>query len=195
MRRKRTRLDHHLGDQELFAEKKLFDLGPHYDFVSVRAGIQDFTSDFRGFMAILEAPDVRLFGTLKSSRIEYNVAAFDTLEKDTNSGFNELHRRHQQVYIANVYIQDFLKPGYTQSFSFHANDDRGRRHYDTNGFLVRPAPIGLIGTNEVKAYYLGWAGSGHLGRWNVSHAFYQALGHETANPIAAQRIDINARGT
>jgi carboxypeptidase family protein len=193
VRRKNTRLDHHLGIQELFVEKKLFDLGHHYDFLSVRAGIQELTSDFRGFMAVLEAPGVRVFGTLKSSRIEYNAAIFDALEKDTNSGFNELNRRHQQIYIANVYIQDFLTPGYTQSFSFHANDDRGELHYDTNGFLVRPAPIGVIGTNEVKAYYLGWAGNGHIGRWNVSHAFYQAFGHETNNPIAAQPIDINAQ--
>jgi hypothetical protein len=37
------------------------------------------------------------------------------------------------------------------------------------------------------------AGNGHVGRWNVSHAFYQALGHETNNPIAAQRVDINAQ--
>src|SRR5205807_4762108 len=96
-------------------------------------------------------------------------------------------------YVANVYIQDFLASGYTQSFSFHANDDRGRRRYDRNGFLVRPAPIGVIGTNEVQAYYLGWAGNGHAGRWNVSHAFYQALGHESNNPIAAQRVDINAQ--
>jgi hypothetical protein len=193
VRRKDTRLDHHLGIQELFGEKKLFDIGHHYDFLSVRAGIQEFTSDFRGFMAVLEAPGVRVFGTLKSSRIEYNAAIFDTLEKDTNSGFNEPHRRHQQVYIANVYIQDFLTPGYTQSFSFHANDDRGELHYDTNGFLVRPAPIGVIGTNEVKAYYIGESGNGHVGRWNLSHAFYQALGHETNNPIAAQPLEVNAQ--
>ena len=193
VRRQDTRLDHHLGVQELFGEKKLFDIGHHYDFISVRAGIQEFTSDFRGFMAVLEAPGVRVFGTLDSSRIEYNLAVFDTLEKDTNSGFNEMHRRHQQIYIANVYVQDFLKPGYTQSFSFHANDDRGELHYDTNGFLVRPAPIGVIGTNEVQAYYLGESGNGHLGRWNVSHAFYQALGHESNNPIAAQKVDVNAQ--
>jgi hypothetical protein len=193
VRRKDTRLDHHLGIQEAFVEKKLFDIGTHYDFLSVRAGVQEFTSDFRGFMAVLEAPGVRVFGTARSSRIEYNAAIFDTLEKDTNSGFNEPHRRHQQVYVANVYIQDFLTPGYTQSFSFHANDDRGELHYDTNGFLVRPAPIGVIGTNQVQAYYLGWAGNGHIGRWNVSHAFYQALGHETNNPIAARPVDVNAQ--
>jgi hypothetical protein len=193
VRRKDTRLDHHVGLQEAFVEKKLFDTSHHYDFLSVRAGIQEFTSDFRGFLSVLEAPGVRVFGTLKSSRIEYNAAAFDLLEKDTNSGFNELHRRRAQVYIGNVYIQDFGFPGYTQSFSVHANRDDGELHYDRNGGLVRPAPIGVIGTNEVHSYYLGMAGNGHIGRVNVSHAFYQALGHESNNPIAAQRVDINAQ--
>lgn len=193
VRRGDTRLDHHLGLQEAFGEKKLFDVGHQYDFVSIRAGIQEFTSDFRGFMAVLEAPGVRLFGTLKSSRIEYNVAAFDLLEKDTNSGFNELNRRKSTVYIANTYIQDFLTPGYTQEFSFHANRDDGGLHYDKNGFLVRPAPIGVIAQNDIQAYYVGEAGNGHIGRINVSHAFYQAFGHESFNPIAAQRQDVNAQ--
>lgn len=193
VRRNDTRLDHHIGLQEAFVEKKLLDTSRHYDFLSVRAGIQEFTSDFRGFLSVLEAPGVRVFGTLKSSRIEYNVAAFDLLEKDTNSGFNELHRRRAQVYIGNVYIQDFWVPGYTQSFSFHANRDDGELHYDRNGSLVRPAPLGVIGTNEVHSYYLGMAGNGHIGRINVSHAFYQTLGHESNNPIAAQPVDINAQ--
>ena len=193
VRRQDTRLDHHLGIQEAFAEKKLFDTSHAFDFVSVRAGIQEFTSDFRGFVSVLEAPGVRIFGTLKSSRVEYNAGAFDLLEKDTNSGLNEFHRRHAQVYAGNLYVQDFLSPGYTQSFSIHANRDDGGTHYDTNGFLVRPAPIGVIARNRVRSYYLGWAGNGHIGRWNISHAFYQALGHETSNPIAAQRIAINAQ--
>lgn len=193
VRRETNRLDHHIGLQEAFGEVKLFDINSTYDFVSVRAGIQEFSSDFRGFVAVLEAPGVRLFGTLASSRIEFNAAFFDLLEKETNSGFNEWKRRKQQVYIGNVYIQDFLTPGYTTEFSVHVNRDRGRLHYDRNGFLVRPAPIGLIGLNQVEAYYLGWAGNGHIGRWNISHAFYQALGRETANAIAAQRVDINAQ--
>jgi len=193
VRRGGTRLDHHLGLQEAFGEKKLFDIGHQYDFVSIRAGIQEFTSDFRGFMAVLEAPGVRVFGTLKSSRIEYNIAAFDLLEKDTNSGFNELNRRKSLVYVANTYIQDFLTPGYTQEFSVHANRDYGQLHYDRNGFLVRPTPVGVIASNDVHAYYLGEAGNGHIGRINVSQAFYQALGHESFNPIAAQRQDVNAQ--
>ena len=43
VRRKDTRLDHHLGIQEAFVEKKLFDISLDYDFISVRAGIQEFT--------------------------------------------------------------------------------------------------------------------------------------------------------
>ena len=149
-------------------------------------------------MAVLEAPGVRLFGTLKSSRIEYNLAAFDLLEKDTNSGFNELNfnqlnRRHQQVYIGNVYIQDFLTPGHTLELSFHANRDHGELHFDRNGFLVRPQPIGIFTLNDVRAYYIGAANNGHIGRWNVSTAFYQALGSESANAISTQPVDINAQ--
>lgn len=193
VRRRSNRLAHHIGLQEAFAELKLADLSPKFDFLSVRAGIQEFSSDFRGFISVLEAPGVRLFGTLADSRIEYNGAFFDLLEKETNSVFNEWKRRDQQVWIANVYIQDFLTLGYTTSFSFHRNIDHGHEHYDHNGFLVRPAPIGLITENEIDAYYLGWAGNGHIGRLNISHAFYQVLGHETTNPIAAQRVDINAQ--
>lgn len=193
VRRRSNRLDGHVGLQEAFGEVKLADLSTNYDFVSVRAGIQEFSSDFRGFLSVLEAPGVRVFGTLRSGRIEYNAAFFDLFEKDTNSGFNEWERRKQQVWIGNVYVQDFIVPGYTTEFSVHRNHDRGELHYDTNGFLVRPAPIGVIADNEVDAYYLGWAGNGHIGRFNVSHAFYQALGHETFNPIAAQRVDVNAQ--
>ena len=191
VRRRSNRLSHHIGLQEAFGEVKIADLSPNYDFVSVRAGIQEFSSDFRGFIAVLEAPGIRAFGTFANSRIEYNAAFFDLLEKETNSGFNEWKRRDQQVWIANTYIQDSFKPGYTTSFSFHANRDHGHAHYDHNGFLVRPSPIGVIVENEIEAYYLGWAGNGHLGRWNISHAFYQAFGHETFNPISAQPVDIN----
>jgi hypothetical protein len=192
------RFDTHLGIQEAFVEAKLHDLSPNYDFVSVRAGIQQFTSDFRGFLFSEEQPGVRLFGNLRSNRIAYNLAWFYFLEKNTNSGLNTFQNRGQQVYVANVYVQDFLAKGYTHEFSFHLNRDNGGLHYDDNGFLVRPAPIGgvvngTIRTHDIQAYYLGWASNGHIGRLNVSHAFYQALGHDTFNAIAGRRVDINAR--
>ncbi len=193
-----NRFDTHAGLQESFVEAKIHDLSPNFDFMSVRAGIQQFVSDFRGFIFAEEQPGLRLFGNLRSNRINYNLAWFYFLEKNTNSGLNTFARRHQQVYVGNIYIQDFFAKGYTTEFSFHYNRDDPSIHFDDNGFLVRPSPIGLA-VNEgilqhgIRAYYLGWASNGHIGRLNVSHAFYQALGHDTLNPIAGRRVDIDGR--
>ena len=193
-----NRFDEYVGIQEAFVEAKLRDLSPNYDFVSVRAGIQQFNSDFRGFLFSEEQPGIRFFGTLRSNRINYNAAWFYFLEKNTNSGLNTFEKRDQQVYVANVYFQDFFRKGFTNEFSFHYNRDDPSIHFDDNGFLVRPAPIGLVVGDGVlphgiRAYYLGWTSNGHVGRLNVSHAFYQALGHDTLNPIAGRRVDINAQ--
>lgn len=194
-----TRLDSHIGLQEAFAEVKLADLSPNYDFVSVRAGIQEFNSDFRGFIFVEEQPGLRFFGNLHSNKIQYNVAYFNFLEKNTNSGLNSLALRNQQVIIANVYRQDFFFPGYTAQFSVHYNKDDANIHFDDNGFLVRPAPIGAVvsgGTiraHAIHAAYLGWTGDGHIGRLNLTHAFYQALGNDSFNGIAGRPVTINAQ--
>ena len=194
-----TRLDSHIGLQEAFAEVKLADLSPNYDFVSVRAGIQEFNSDFRGFIFVEEQPGLRIFGNLESNKLQYNVAYFDFLEKNTNSGLNSMALRGQQVIIANVYRQDFFFPGYTAQFSVHYNIDDADVHFDDNGFLVRPAPIGSVvsgGTiraHSIHAAYLGWTGDGHIGRLNLTHAFYQALGNDSFNGIAGRPVTINAQ--
>jgi hypothetical protein len=188
-----TRLDSHAGLQEAFVEYKIRDLSPNYDFLSVRAGIQGFSSDFRGFLFVDEQPGVRLFGNLHSDRWEYNVAYFNLLEKNTNSGLNTFEPRHQQVIVANLYVQDFFKPGYTTQFSIHYNKDDAGVHYDDNGFLARPAPVGVFQPHSIRAAYLGWTGNGHFGRINVNHAFYQALGTDDLNPIAGRPVTINAQ--
>ncbi|MBV9088007.1 MAG: hypothetical protein JOY79_11015, partial [Acidobacteriaceae bacterium] len=188
-----NRFDEHVGVQEAFFEKKLKDLSSNYDFVSLRVGIQQFNSDFRGFMFVEEQPGIRLFGNLRSNRYSYNLAYFMHLEKDTNSGLNSFVPRHQQTSIANLYIQDFIWKGYTTQFSFHYNQDNADYLFDRNGFLVRPAPVGAVTPHQVKAYYLGWTSNGHIHKINVSHAFYQAFGHDTLNPLAGKRVDINAR--
>jgi hypothetical protein len=194
-----TRLDGHLGFQELFGELKLHDIGPNFDFVSVRAGIQEFNADFRGFLFVDEQPGVRFFGNLDSNRWQYNLAYFNLLEKNTNSGLNTFERRKQQVIIANLYRQDFFFQGYTAQFSISYNDDQGGIHYDDNGFLVRPSPIGRvifdnqIKTHDIHAAYLGWTGDGHIGRINLTNAFYQALGTDSFNPLAGRPVTINAQ--
>lgn len=197
-----NRFDNHLGLQEAFVEVKLHDVGPNYDFVSARAGIQQFNADFRGFLFVDEQPALRFFGNLHSDRIEYNLAYFHFLEKNTNSGLNAFDRRHQQVILGNVYLQDFFFPGYTAEFLAAWNKDDPSLHYDDNGFLVRPAPIGnVINQNPgagpilhgVRVGYFGWLGSGHVRRLNLTHAFYQALGEDTFNPIAGRRVIVNAQ--
>ncbi|MBI3665831.1 MAG: carboxypeptidase regulatory-like domain-containing protein [Acidobacteria bacterium] len=193
VRKGTTRTDAHLGLQEAFFEVKLHDLSHDYDFVSARAGIQPFTSDFRGFIFSDQEPGFRLFGNLRSNRYQYNAAYFSMLEKDTNSGLNTLQSRNQQVFIANLYRQDFIKLGYTIQASFHYDKDDPSFQLDNNNFLVRPAPIGNVREHSIRAYYLGVAGDGHIGRINVSHAFYQVLGHDKFNLIAGRRVDINAR--
>lgn len=188
-----TRLDAHASLQEAFFEYKIHDLSRNYDFLSVRAGIQGFSSDFRGFIFVDEQPGVRLFGNLHSDRWEYNAAYFNMLEKNTNSSLNAFALRHQQVMIANWYVQDFGKPGYTTQFSFHYNKDDPSIHYDENGFLARPAPIGVFQPHEIRVAYLGWTGDGHFGRINVDHAFYEAIGTDSLNPIAGRPVTINAQ--
>jgi hypothetical protein len=197
-----NRFDDHVGLQEAFVEVKLHDLGPNYDFISARAGIQQFNADFRGFLLVDEQPALRIFGDLHSDRIEYNVAYFHLLEKNTNSGLNTFDRRHQQVILGNVYLQDFFFPGYTAEFVGAWNKDDSSLHYDDNGFLVRPAPVGnVINQNPgagpilhgIRVGYFGWLGSGHIRRLNLSHAFYQAVGEDTFNPIAGRPITIKAQ--
>jgi hypothetical protein len=197
-----NRFDDHLGFQEAFVEVKLHDLGPNYDFVSARAGIQQFNADFRGFLFVDEQPALRLFGNLHSDQIEYNVAYFHFLEKNTNSGLNTFDRRHQQVLLGNVYLQDFFFPGYTAEFVAAWNKDDPSLHFDDNGFLVRPAPIGNVINQSpgagailhgIRVGYFGWLGSGHIRRINVTHAVYQALGEDTFNPIAGRRVTVNAQ--
>ena len=95
--------------------------------------------------------------------------------------------------VANVYVQDFLTRGYTAQFSYHYNSDEGEPHYDPNGFLVRPAPIGLVKPHHVRSSYFGWAGNGHIGRLNLTHAFYQVVGTDELNAIEAREVDVNAQ--
>ena len=193
VRKGTDRTDGHIGLQEAFVEAKIRDLSPNYDFISVRAGIQQFNSDFRGFIFANEEPGIRFFGNLRSNRIEYNGAYFYMLEKNTNSGLNTFSSRDQHVVIGNVYIQDLFKKGYTAQFSYHYNEDDPSVHFDDNGFLVRPANIGVVKPHQINAHYLGWTGNGHVGRFNVSHAAYQVLGQDSLNNIAGRRTDINAQ--
>ena len=208
-----NRLDGYVGFQELFGEYRLGDttkiipflrgegsdkgLSPHYDTTFARVGIQQFVSDFRGFIFNDFNLGARIFGQHANNRYNFNAAYFYMLEKDTNSELNTRINlgewRDQVVFMANLYRQDTKWKGYTTQFSFHYNNDRPSTEFDENGFPVRPALIGNFRPHGIKSYYLGWAGDGHINRLNINHAFYQVFGHDTDNPIAGRRTDINAQ--
>lgn len=179
--------------QEGFGELHLGDLSDTYDFFAARVGNQVFNSDFRGFIFNDINTAARIFGNIDNNRYQYNFAAFDMREKESNSELNTFDERDQRVLIANIYRQDFLARGYTAQLSFHANFDEGGTHYDKNGNLVRPEPLGTVVPHDVNAYYLGWAGDGHIGRLNVTHAFYQVFGRDDLNGLAGRPVDINAQ--
>ncbi len=206
-RRGTTRYDNHVGLQEAFIEKRLGtnsgrlfrkrrdfdDRGDgDFDFSAVRVGVQRFTSDFRGFIFSDEQPGARLFGSFRNNTIQYNLAYFNLLDKDTNSGLNTLRWRDQSVYVANLYVQDLPAKGYNVNFSLHYNNDQPSFHIDNNGFLARPNPIGNPRPHKIRAGYAGTAGDGHIGRYNVSHAFYYAFGRDERNPIPDKPQHIQA---
>jgi hypothetical protein len=188
-----TRTKSYFALQEAFVEAHIKDLSDNYDFLSFRGGNQVFNSDFRGFIFNDVNLSARLFGNAGNNRYQYNLALFDMREKDTNSELNTFDDRDQYVLVANLYRQDFLWHGYTAQVSFHGNWDDGGLHYDRNGNVVRPEPLGSLQEHSVNAYYLGWTGDGHIGPFNISHAFYQVFGRDDYNGLAGQAVDISAQ--
>ena len=178
--------------QEAFVEKHIADLSANYDFCAVEVGNQTFNSDFRGFVFNDTNLGARFFGNYDSNRWQYNLALFDLREKDTNSGLNTFQRRGQLVAVANVYRQDSFAQGYTTELSVLASFDQPDTQYDTNGFLVRPEPLGTVRPHRVDSYYLGWTGDGHFGRLNVSDALYVVTGRDEFNGLAGRPVDILA---
>ncbi|MEO0417660.1 MAG: hypothetical protein AAF249_02270 [Pseudomonadota bacterium] len=192
-----TRLDHFLGVQEAFVDYHFTALdNDRFDFVSIRAGIQPFQADFRGFLFQDQQLGVRLFGNRDNNRLQFNLAAFWRLEKDTNSGLNSVVQRPRDdfVFFANVYRQDFLVPALTSQFTIAYNRNREANdiEIDDNGFPVRPALLGTLRGREYDVFYLGYNVDGRIGRINVTGSAYWALGEDRNNFFTDRPADINA---
>ncbi len=195
-RRGRIRNDSHIAIQELFVDKHLRNVSDNYDFDSLRIGIQPFISDFRGFVFQDNALGVRLFGTRDSNRWQYNVAWFRRIEKDTNSGLNDISEplRNDDVMMANVFRQDFPVAGHTMQLSVmrNVNRERNQEYYNNNGFLERPAVMGDTRGHDYRVTYLGLSGDGHFGLWNLTSSFYRVFGDDSYHPLAQQATKIRA---
>ncbi len=192
------RLDHFLGVQEAFIDYHFtqFD-NDRYDFISIRAGIQPFQADFRGFLFNDQQLGVRLFGNRDNNRLQFNLAAFWRLEKDTNSGLNSVVQspRDDFVFIANLYRQDFLIPALTSqiTLAYNRNREANDIEIDDNGFPVRPALLGDIRGRDYDVFYIGYNADGRIGRINITASAYWALGEDRNNFFTGRPADIDAQ--
>ena len=189
-----------IGVQALFVDKHLRNVSERYDFDSLRVGIQPFTSDFRGFLFSDSAPGVRLFGTRANNRYQYNLAWFRRLEKDANSGLNNLLElggdafRDDDVFVANLYAQDFPVLGFTTQAAvvYNRNREGDAVTYDDNGFIQRPASLGAERGRDYDVTYAGLNGDGHFGSWNLSASLYGAFGDSTRGTFSKAEQEIAA---
>lgn len=190
------RYDSFLGVQEFFVDKHLGNTSDRYDFYSVRLGIQPFQSDFRGFLFNDSQLGLRFFGNRDNNRFQYNFAAFWRLEKDTNSGLNDITQspRDDFVLTANLYRQDFPLVGLTSqvSVTYNMNREKNDVQIDHNGFPVRPALLGDLRGREYDVVYLGYSADGRIGRINLTASFYAALGEDRNSFFTSKPAQIRA---
>ena len=196
-----TRREGFVGIQGLFFDKHLRNVSTRYDFDSVRIGIQPFSSDFRGFLFQDNQFGIRLFGTRNNNIYQYNLAWFRRLEKDANSGLNDITERRfrdslrdDDVFVFNVYRQDFPRLGFFSQLTvlYNRNREADDIFYDDNLFIQRPASIGTERSRDYDVVYLGYNGDGHFGRNNLTTSFYVALGDESNTTFTDYPSDIRA---
>ena len=186
-----------VGMQELFADYHIQNVSERYDFDSIRVGIQPINVDFRGFLFLDNQLGVRLFGNRDDNRWQYNVAWFRRLEKNVNNGLNDIGvaPRDDDVYLINVYRQDFPARGFTSQLAgvYNRNQEGDNPlYYDQNGFPSRPA---LLGANEGRNYdvgYIGYNGDGHIDRYNLTTSWYYVAGTQNKSTFIAEPTNVSA---
>lgn len=186
-----------VGIQEAFVDYHLRNVSARYDFDSMRVGIQPFISDFRGFLFQDLPFGIRFFGNRDNNIYQYNLAYFKRVEKDTNSGLNDITEplRDDSLFVANLYRQDFPFVGFTSQISYILNrntEGNSGLYYDNNGFLARPASLGDQQPHNYHVNYFGYSGDGHYGRLNITTSTYLATGKVDHDVIAHQPQDIEA---
>jgi hypothetical protein len=159
----------HLFDA--FVDVKLADFGggvdarSNFDLLFLRGGLQAFRSDFHGLIFNDAGLGGRLFGEAKRNRLRYDFAWLKLFRKDAISGFTDFTQPSaQQVGIARLTWEDFLRPGWNSEWSFHYNRDRRKI-------------TGSSETARTDTYYLGATFNGVFGRSQFNPAAYVVFGH------------------
>ncbi|MBM3505294.1 MAG: hypothetical protein FJX65_15645 [Alphaproteobacteria bacterium] len=180
------RNDVHVGLQEAFVDYHIRNVSRRFDFDSLRVGIQPLSTDFRGFLFQDNQLGFRLFGNRSNNTFQYNLGYFRRVDKDTNSGLNDVSKRirDDDFYIANLYLQDMPRFGFTSQLTFvHNRNDEDRRFENENGFQERPAPLGDQRARKYNVTYLGYNGDGRAGRAALTVSGYYAFGTDDHNQL------------
>ena len=191
-----TRYDGHIGLQAAFADVHLRNVSDKFDFDSLRVGIQPFSTDFRGFLFQDNQMGIRLFGNRDNNIFQYNIAAFQRMEKDTNSGLNDHNKsfRKDYVFAANIYWQDLFVKGFMSQLTIvhNKNNEDGEFFFDNNEFIARPASLGREVPRGYDVTYLGYSGDGHFGRLNLTTSAYYAFGKTDPGVFVDEQVDIES---
>jgi hypothetical protein len=185
----KTRHDQFVGWQELFLDYHIRNVSDRFDFDSIRLGIQPFQLDFRGFLFQDLQLGARLFGNRDNNFWQYNVGWARRMEKDTNSGLNDIGAklRDDDIFFVNLFRQDWPVLGFTSQAVVAHNDNREndrRPFFNENEFQERPAPLGDQRPRKYRVTYAGLNGDGHFGRLNLTGSFYYAFGKDDHNQYA-----------
>lgn len=195
-----VRCDGQVALQEAFIDYHIRNVSDRYDFDSVRVGIQPFSLDFRGFLFQDAQLGVRLFGTRDNNIFQYNLGWIRRLDKDTNSGLNDISKdlRDDDILFANLYVQDFPRLGFVSQVTVVHNRNRegSDTFYNENDFIERPASFGREHGHDYDVTYVGYNGDGHFGRANLTLSSYYAFGStsfdELSDNPANKGADISA---
>ncbi len=180
-----------VGAQALFFEKHLRDVSAHYDFDSVRIGIQPVTSDFRGFVLADQPLGIRFFGTRDNDVYQYSAGWFRRLPKNP-ARQNELGAGipANDLVMANLYIQDLGQPGLTSELVFIYDRSRARGTRIVVGDGDTTFTSGAH--HDYDVIYLGYGTDGHLGSLNLTGSVYEVIGRESEGVFTARPTKVQA---
>jgi hypothetical protein len=180
-----------VGAQAFFFEKHLRDVSAHYDFDSVRIGIQPVTSDFRGFVLADQPLGIRFFGTRDNDVYQYSAGWYRRLPKNA-ARQNDLGAGipANDLVMANLYIQDLGRSGLTSEFVVIYDRSRAR---GTQMVLDGANATFTTGArHDYDVIYLGYGADGHLGRLNLTGSVYEVIGRESQGLFTAGATRVQA---
>ena len=100
--------------------------------------------------------------------------------------------RKDDVFVANLYRQDFPVLGMTSQATLIYNRNRDNEITDKNGFPARPEQFGVDELREYDVVYPGLNFDGRLGRINLTASIYGALGENKNSALSGEDTDVRA---